>query len=81
DNKDYLYTQFEPAMAMKVFACFDQPDIKATYKIAVDAPEAYTVVLNEEATHEGNVWSCTIDYPLSTYLVAICAGEYEFVED
>lgn len=81
DNKEYLYTQFEPAMAMKVFACFDQPDIKATYKIAVDAPEAYTVVLNEEATREGNVWSCTIDYPLSTYLVAVCAGEYEFVED
>ena len=27
DNKDYLYTQFEPAMAMKVFAGFDQPDL------------------------------------------------------
>lgn len=81
DNKDYLYTQFEPAMAMKVFACFDQPDMKATYDIAVTAPEHYTVVLNEPTTREGNTWSCSIDYPLSTYLIAICAGEYESVSD
>ncbi|WP_288832483.1 aminopeptidase N [uncultured Corynebacterium sp.] len=81
DNKEYLYTQFEPAMAMKVFACFDQPDIKATYSVSVTAPEKYVVVLNEEATREGNTWSCEIDYKLSTYLIAVCAGEYEFVTD
>lgn len=81
DNKEYLYTQFEPAMAMKVFACFDQPDIKATYSVSVTAPEDYVVVLNEKATREGNTWSCEIDYKLSTYLIAICAGEYEHVTD
>lgn len=81
DGKDYLYTQFEPAMAMKVFACFDQPDLKATYDIAVTAPELYTVVLNEAATRDGNTWRTTIDYPLSTYLIAIIAGEYEHVTD
>ena len=81
DNKDYLYTQFEPAMAMKVFACFDQPDIKATYDIHVTAPEHYTVVLNEAATREGNTWSAKVDYPLSTYLIAVIAGEYEHVTD
>ena len=75
DGKDYLYTQFEPAMAMKVFAGFDQPDLKATYNIRVTAPERYTVVLNEAATREGNTWSTRIDYPLSTYLIAIVAGE------
>ncbi|SDR75196.1 aminopeptidase N [Corynebacterium timonense] len=81
DNKEYLYTQFEPAMAMKVYACFDQPDIKATYSVSVTAPENYVVVLNEKATREGTTWSCEIDYPLSTYLIAICAGEYEHVTD
>ncbi|PAT04140.1 aminopeptidase N [Corynebacterium sp. NML 150383] len=81
DNKDYLYTQFEPAMAMKVFACFDQPDIKATYDIAVTAPESYTVVLNAPTTREDNTWSATVDYPLSTYLIAVIAGEYEHVTD
>ena len=70
DGKDYLYTQFEPAMAMKVFAGFDQPDLKATYDIAVTAPEAYTVVLNEavEVTDNGDgtkTWTTAIDYPLS----------------
>ncbi|MBF4547117.1 aminopeptidase N [Corynebacterium afermentans subsp. lipophilum] len=86
DGKDYLYTQFEPAMAMKVFAGFDQPDLKATYKVSVKAPERYTVILNEavERTDNGDGTStCTtvIDYPLSTYLIAICAGEFERISD
>ena len=86
DGKDYLYTQFEPAMAMKVFAGFDQPDLKATYKVSVTAPERYTVILNEavERTDNGDgtsTWTTTIDYPLSTYLIAICAGEFERISD
>ncbi|MCP1386919.1 aminopeptidase N [Corynebacterium sp. TA-R-1] len=81
DGKDYLYTQFEPAMAMKVFGCFDQPDLKATYSVHVTAPESYTVVLNEAAVREGNTWSTEITYPLSTYLIAIVSGEYEHVTD
>ena len=86
DGKDYLYTQFEPAMAMKVFAGFDQPDLKATYKVSVTAPERYTVVLNEAVTRTDNgdgtaTWTTTIDYPLSTYLIAICAGEFERISD
>lgn len=86
DGKDYLYTQFEPAMAMKVFAGFDQPDLKATYTVSVKAPERYTVVLNEAVTRMDNgdgtaTWTTEIDYPLSTYLIAICAGEFEKVTD
>lgn len=86
DGKDYLYTQFEPAMAMKVFAGFDQPDLKATYTVSVKAPERYTVILNEAATRTDNgdgtaTWTTTIDYPLSTYLIAICAGEFERISD
>lgn len=86
DNKDYLYTQFEPAMAMKVFAGFDQPDLKATYRVSVTAPERYTVILNEAVTREDNgdgtsTWTTVIGYPLSTYLICICAGEFERVSD
>ena len=86
DDKDSLYTQFEPAMAMKVFAGFDQPDLKATYKVSVKAPERYTVILNEAATRTDNgdgtsTWTTVIDYPLSTYLIAICAGEFERISD
>ena len=86
DGKDYLYTQFEPAMAMKVFAGFDQPDLKATYTVSVKAPERYTVILNEAVTRMDNgdgtaTWTTTIDYPLSTYLIAICAGEFERISD
>lgn len=46
DNETYMYTQFETADAKRVFACFDQPDIKATYAVAVTTPEAWTVVTN-----------------------------------
>ena len=86
DGKDYLYTQFEPAMAMRTFACFDQPDLKATYEIAVTAPERYVVVLNEavERTDNGDGTATTrtkLDYPLSTYLICVCAGEFERVTD
>ena len=86
DGKDYLYTQFEPAMAMKVFAGFDQPDLKATYTVSVKAPERYTVILNEAVTRTDNgdgtaTWTTEIDYPLSTYLIAICAGEFERISD
>ena len=86
DGKDYLYTQFEPAMAMRTFACFDQPDLKATYEISVTAPERYVVVLNEavERTDNGDGTATTrtrLDYPLSTYLICVCAGEFEHVSD
>jgi len=52
----------------------------------VKAPERYTVILNEavERTDNGDgtaTWTTTIDYPLSTYLIAICAGEFERISD
>jgi aminopeptidase N len=47
DNKTYLYTQFEPADARRVFAVFEQPDIKGTFELTVRAPEGWTVVSNQ----------------------------------
>jgi aminopeptidase N len=39
DNETYLYSQFETADAKRVFACFDQPDLKATFELQVIAPK------------------------------------------
>ena len=39
DGREYLYTQFEPYSAHRLFPCFDQPDLKATFEVTVTAPE------------------------------------------
>ena len=49
DNEIYLYTQFEPAEARRVFACFDQPDLKAEFDVTVTAPPQWEVISNSTA--------------------------------
>ncbi|MBU3062757.1 aminopeptidase N [Nocardia sp. NEAU-G5] len=49
DDKVYLYSQFETADAKRMFACFDQPDLKATYDITVTAPQDWEVISNGAA--------------------------------
>ena len=46
DNAVYLYTQFETADAKRVFACFDQPDLKATYRVQVITPDSWRLITN-----------------------------------
>ncbi|QNE90052.1 aminopeptidase N [Corynebacterium incognita] len=87
DDNVYLYTQFETADAKRVFACFDQPDLKATYDLEYTVPADWTVISNELQTRADGaeedtaVWTSRIGYPLSTYLVALCAGPYYEVTD
>ncbi|AKK06750.1 Membrane alanyl aminopeptidase [Corynebacterium mustelae] len=85
DNEVYLYTQFETADAKRAFACFDQPDLKATYSLFITAPKNWQVITNsaQQKTINGDkaVFFSRIGYPLSTYLVAICAGNYAHVTD
>lgn len=81
DNNVYLYTQFETADAKRVFACFDQPDMKATYSLTFHTPSEWKVITNSPVTREGDTWSATVDTPLSTYLIALCAGPYYEVTD
>ncbi|WP_216892490.1 aminopeptidase N [Nocardia alni] len=81
DDKVYLYSQFETADAKRMFACFDQPDLKATYDITVTAPEDWEVISNgaAAATHaaDGVVVHTFATTPrMSTYLVALIAGPY-----
>ncbi|AKK03805.1 aminopeptidase N [Corynebacterium epidermidicanis] len=85
DGKPYLYTQFETADAKRMFACFDQPDLKATYSISALTPADWKFITNAAATSsvEGGYLHHTaeVDYLLSTYLVAVCAGPYFEVRD
>src|SRR5579875_248721 len=56
DDEVYLYSQFETADAKRMFACFDQPDLKATFDITVTAPEHWQVISNGASfSSEGGV--------------------------
>jgi aminopeptidase N len=78
----YLYSQFETADAKRMFACFDQPDLKATLRLTARAPGGWKVISNGETEstrrdETGAVWhSFATTKPLSTYLVALVAGPY-----
>ncbi|MBI3689669.1 MAG: aminopeptidase N, partial [Mycolicibacterium aromaticivorans] len=50
DSEVYLYSQFETADAKRMFACFDQPDLKAAFDIAVTAPAHWEVISNGATT-------------------------------
>ncbi|MBB5153086.1 aminopeptidase N [Saccharopolyspora phatthalungensis] len=80
DGGVYLYSQFETADAKRMFACFDQPDLKATYQITVDAPADWKVISNAAAevtaSTNGNRHEFATTKPMSTYLVALVAGPY-----
>ncbi|HEU5486330.1 MAG TPA: aminopeptidase N, partial [Microlunatus sp.] len=87
DKCTYLYTQFEPADARRVFANFEQPDLKAEFSITAIAPEDWTVVSNgalldtPEALGDGNArFTFAPTKPISTYLTALVAGDYARVD-
>jgi len=82
DNEVYLYSQFETADAKRMFACFDQPDLKATFDVSVRAPQRWEVVSNgATATVEDGVHTFVTTPKMSTYLVALIAGPYARWDD
>ncbi|TDD28770.1 aminopeptidase N [Actinomadura sp. KC06] len=82
DQEVYLYTQFEPADAKRVFACFDQPDLKATYQMNVLAPAGWMVLSNTAVKSARRTSDGAVKHvfertrPMSTYLVAVVAGPW-----
>ncbi len=82
DGKIYLYSQFELADARRMFACFDQPDLKATWQLSVLGPEDWIVISKAPtpepaATTEGLArWDFPPSKPMSTYVMALVAGNY-----
>ncbi|MPZ62106.1 MAG: aminopeptidase N [Propionibacteriales bacterium] len=87
DDRVYLYSQFEVAFARRVFAAFEQPDLKATFAFTVTAPDGWQVVSNTpsprpEPDGDGNaVWRFAPTDRLSTYVTAIVAGDFHVVRD
>ncbi|SCG14643.1 aminopeptidase N [Micromonospora echinofusca] len=87
DGETYLYSQFETADAQRVYACFDQPDLKSVYTWHATVPEHWKVISNmpverEEAAGEGlKTVHFTTSVRMSTYITALCAGPYHEVRD
>jgi len=87
DKEVYLYSQFETADAQKVYACFDQPDLKSVYTWRATVPAHWRVISNAvvERTEPADAGAKTVHFvpsvPMSTYITALCAGPYHEVRD
>ncbi|MEV1145885.1 aminopeptidase N [Micromonospora sp. NPDC049799] len=87
DGETYLYSQFETADAQRVFAAFDQPDLKSVYTWHATVPAHWTVVSNMPAEREEAAGEDlkTVHFAesarMSTYITALCAGPYHQVRD
>ena len=86
DGEVYLYSQFEVPDSRRVFAVFEQPDLKATFQFTVTAPAAWRVISNsptpEPIVREGDdkaTWAFEPTPRISSYITAIVAGPYESV--
>jgi aminopeptidase N len=81
DARVYTYSNFEPYNANRMFPCFDQPDLKASYELTVEAPRDWVVIANtpeREVTtvEERRSWRFPPTPVFSTYLFALHAGPY-----
>ncbi|MGW5365507.1 aminopeptidase N [Actinopolymorpha pittospori] len=87
DQQAYLYTQFEVPDARRMFATFEQPDLKGTFQLTVTGPADWQVVSNSptpepESAREGvAVWRFEPTPRISTYITALVAGPYHVVRD
>jgi aminopeptidase N len=82
DGEVYLYSQFETADAKRMFACFDQPDLKATFDVKVTAPQHWQVISNGATVSvDGGVHTFATTPRMSTYLAALIAGPYARWDD
>ena len=87
DDEVYLYSQFEMADAQRVYACFDQPDLKSVFTFHVTAPEHWQVVSNTPTPLASPVragvarWDFPTTEQMSTYITALVAGAFHVVRD
>jgi aminopeptidase N len=88
DHKVYLHSQFETFDAHRMFPCFDQPDLKASFTFTVLAPSDWVVVSNnpgqaQTVAGRENIkrWTFGATPKMSSYLTAIVAGPYHGVRD
>ncbi|GGR24293.1 aminopeptidase N [Agromyces mediolanus] len=87
DGEVYLYTQFEVPDSRRMFAVFEQPDLKAAFRFTVTAPSHWQVVSNQPtpepvAAGEGTAtWAFEPTPRMSSYITALIAGPYDVVRD
>ncbi|MEL4318143.1 aminopeptidase N [Leifsonia sp. YIM 134122] len=88
DDAVYLYTEFAVAEANRVFAVFDQPDLKATFQFTITAPDDWQVLSNaptplpDAGVADGTaVWEFPAGPVISSYIAAIIAGPYAVWRD
>ena len=91
DNEVYLYTQFEVPDSRRMYAVFEQPDLKASFRFTVTAPAHWKVVSNSptptptSAGVTGGVeratWAFEPTQRISSYITALIAGPYDEVRD
>lgn len=82
DQEVYLYTQFEVADCRRMFAVFEQPDLKATFQFSVTAPKYWNVVSNAPTPQpvekgEAATWDFAPTQRISCYITALIAGPYQ----
>jgi aminopeptidase N len=76
DGRTYLWAQSFLDDAQRMLACFDQPDLKAVFRLTVEAPQGWTVVANERPTATGTRWTFAPTTRMSTYLFTVAAGPW-----
>lgn len=82
DNEVYLYSQFEVPDSRRMFAVFEQPDLKATFQFTITAPDHWKIVSNQAtptpvAAHTGAAtWKFAPTPVISSYITALIAGPY-----
>jgi aminopeptidase N len=86
DGSDYVYSLFVPADASTVFPCFDQPDLKARFALALEVPAGWDAVSNApavESAPRGGAKRVRFreTEPISTYLFAFAAGPFETLDE
>ncbi|MGI4718975.1 MAG: aminopeptidase N [Janthinobacterium lividum] len=90
DGKVYTYSHFEPAAAHQMFPVFDQPDLKATYTVTVNAPADWHVITTTRETGIADAgsanpgskrWTFPKTKKLSPYNFSLHAGPYQVWED
>jgi aminopeptidase N len=89
DGSEYVYTLFVPSDASTAFPCFDQPDIKARFRLRVRTPPHWTAVSNTRGTgplaDTGDPRTVSYDFaetePISTYVFAFAAGPFVELKD
>jgi aminopeptidase N len=88
DGAVYMYSDLETFDAHRVYACFDQPDLKASFRLDVTARQGWQVISNmasastEPAPAASTVlWRFPPTPALPTYITAVAAGPYHVVRD